>query len=109
MVRQLKNTADYEGFVNENNEGIAVVCFTAAWSGPCRMFANKYKEISNSEEYNDVVFAQIDTEGNEDLVSKHGVELLPAFCFYKNGKKVGNTIRGDEDKVKSVINNLRLK
>jgi hypothetical protein len=29
--------------VKENSDGIAVICFTAGWSGPCRMFASKYK------------------------------------------------------------------
>ncbi|XP_032217814.1 thioredoxin-2 [Nematostella vectensis] len=103
-MQRLKSKEDYEDFLKKTT-GVAVIFFSAAWNGPSRGFTPKLQEIS--EEFDDVAFANVDVDENNAVATKEGVQMLPAFCYYKGGKKVGKSTGGDVAKVRKGIVNVK--
>ncbi len=54
----------------KNNETV-LVDFWAEWCGPCRVFAPTFE--SASEKHDDIVFAKVDTEDQQELAMAFGI------------------------------------
>jgi len=74
------------------SEGPAVVDFYATWCGPCRAVAPKVGELS--EKYQKVRFIQVDVDKLREVASQFQVTAMPTFVFLKDGKEVGQRVRG---------------
>ena len=66
----------------ENND-IVLIDFWAAWCGPCRMFGPIFEEASESHE--DMVFAKVDTEAEQNLASVFGIRSIPTLAVFREG------------------------
>ena len=78
---------DFEKFgktIEEND--IVLVDFWAAWCGPCRMFGPIYEEASNRHE--DVVFAKVDTEAEQQLAVAAQIQSIPTLMSFREGLAV---------------------
>ena len=69
--------ADFEAKIAENSK--VIVKFYAGWCGSCRLFAPKFRRLSNDERFSDVVFLDVDAENNALTRKKVGVDNLPFF------------------------------
>jgi len=61
-----------------------VLDMKAQWCGPCRVFANTFKKVSEMEQYKDIEFKSIDIENDEDadlLVAKYQVKSIPTIIL----------------------------
>ena len=68
---------------------IAVVDFYAGWCGPCRMFAPKFRRLSEDERYaGKVAFFKLDGEKAPEARKTVQIDNLPYFAVYKNGEFV---------------------
>ncbi len=66
----------------EENE-IVLVDFWAGWCAPYRMFAPIYEEASKRHE--DVVFAKVDTEAEQQLAAAAQISSIPTLMAFRQG------------------------
>lgn len=64
-------------------EGIVFVDAWAEWCGPCKQFAPTFEKASN--EHEDVTFAKLDTEANEQLAAALQIQAIPTLMVFRDG------------------------
>ena len=68
-------------------EGVAVVDWSAGWCKNCKRIAPEVEALA--EKMEGVRFYTMDVDESDDVAEELGVVAVPAFVFFKNGKKVG--------------------
>ena len=64
-----------------NNE-IVIIDFWAPWCGPCKSFAPIYDAVS--EKHEDVVFAKINTEDEQELAASFQIRSIPTLMIFRD-------------------------
>lgn len=91
---------------NVSNKENVIVKYYADWCGSCKLFAPKFKRLSNDEKYASVSFLEVNAEENEIARAAAGVDNLPFFAIFKNGKLLEGTATSKEEVVVSLIEKL---
>jgi len=81
MATTTMTVDNFEQMIKEND--IVLVDFWAAWCGPCRMFAPIFEEASTKHE--DIVFAKVDTEAEQELASAANITSIPTLMAFRDG------------------------
>jgi thioredoxin 1 len=103
-VALTKDTFDQT--INDNET--VIVDFWAEWCGPCRMFAPTFEAASKQHE--NIVFAKVDTEDQQELAQAFGIRSIPTLMVFKDqvilyaqpGALPGNMLEDLIGKVKEV-------
>ncbi len=77
--------ADFENEVLQN-KGVVMVDFSAEWCGPCKLTEPVVEEIAEEYEGRASV-CKIDVDKNQRSALENGIMSVPAFLFFKDGKK----------------------
>ena len=80
------DAANFESTITGND--IVLVDFWADWCGPCKRFAPIYEKASN--EHDDITFAKLDTDANQQLSGALGIEGIPTLMAFREGVLVFN-------------------
>lgn len=83
-----------------------IIKYYADWCGSCKLFAPKYKRLSNDERFKGISFLEVNAEENEIARSAAGVDNLPFFAIFSDGKLVEGTATSKEDKVVELLEKL---
>ncbi len=62
---------------------IVLIDFWADWCGPCKSFAPVYEKAS--EKHEDIVFAKVDTEAEQQLAAQAGITAIPTLMAFREG------------------------
>ena len=65
----------------QHNETV-FVDFWAEWCGPCRSFAPTFEAAS--ETHQDIVFAKVDTEDQQELATTFGIRSIPTLMVFRD-------------------------
>jgi thioredoxin 1 len=86
MATMTATAQNFEQTVTENE--IVLVDFWADWCGPCKMFAPVFEAASDKHE--DVVFAKVDTEAEQQLAMEAQIRSIPTLMAFRDGILVFN-------------------
>lgn len=64
----------------EDND-ILIIDFWAPWCGPCKSFAPVYDKVS--AEHEDVVFAKVNTEEQQELAGMFNIRSIPTLMIFR--------------------------
>lgn len=83
---------------------LLIVDYSTTWCGPCKMMAPKFDDMSNR--YTQAVFVKVVGDSTPEagqLLKREGVRSVPAFHFWKNGKRVDSISGADPERLEDVI------
>jgi len=80
-----------------------IVKYFADWCGSCKLFAPKYTRLSNDERFNSVEFLEVNAELCTQARQAAGVDNLPFFAVFKDGKLIEGTATAKEDTVLNLL------
>ncbi|WP_406098104.1 thioredoxin [Kitasatospora purpeofusca] len=67
----------------EGGQDFVLIDFWAAWCGPCRQFAPVFEKAA--ERHQDLVFAKVDTEAQQELAAAFGIQSIPTLAIIREG------------------------
>lgn len=90
-----------EHFTQLIDKGPAVVDFTASWCGPCQMIKPEFERLSQI--YSSIQFLKVDVDELDDVANNAGVEAMPTFKIYKDGKQADELVGASKEKLEEFI------
>jgi thioredoxin 1 len=90
----------------QSNEKV-IVKFYADWCGSCRLFAPKFKRLSNDERFAGIKFVDVNAETNPEARKAAGVTNLPYFALFQNGKLLEAVASSKEEAVVELLEKLK--
>ena len=82
------NSSNFEQTVS--SEIPTLVDFWAEWCGPCRAMHPVFTRLARK--FKKIRFARLNIDENRDIATKLGIQAIPIFIMFKNGKPVDRLV-----------------
>merc|ERR1719285_633424 len=83
--KAVKHIHDSKEYAEAIRSGSVIVDFAAKWCPPCRQMEPIYEQLA--QENKGITFLHVDVDESKDIASAEGIEAMPTFVFYVNGKR----------------------
>jgi thioredoxin 1 len=104
MSVQNMNDAEFLSALQSNDR--IIVKYYADWCGSCKLFAPKFRRMSNEESYQGITFVEINSEHNPQARLLANVDNLPYFATFLNGTLVEGGATAKEERVVAMLAGL---
>jgi thioredoxin 1 len=104
MPVQKATDADFQAILADRER--VIVKYYADWCGSCRLFAPKFKKMSDNLAFENVTFLDVNAETDQAARKAAGVTNLPFFAAFRDGQLVGTVSATKEDAVRDLIARL---
>ena len=104
MAVQVLQDHEFAPTLESNNK--VIVKYFADWCGSCKLFAPKFRRLSDDERFADITFVDVDAEHNPDARNMANVDNLPFFAIFKDGVLVDGMATAKEENVLSLLEKL---
>lgn len=105
MSVQKITDSEFEQVLKDNPK--VIVKFYANWCGSCKLFAPKYRRLSEDENFSGIAFLDVNAEENQSARKMAGVDNLPYFATFKDGALLEGGPTSKEDQVVSMLDKLK--
>jgi len=105
MAVQVANDSNFQDVLNTNAN--VIVKYYADWCGSCKLFAPKFRRLSDNEANADVLFVDVNAEESPEARKLAGVDNLPFFAVFKSGKLLEGQSTSKEENVNALIERLK--
>jgi thiol-disulfide isomerase/thioredoxin len=95
---------DFNAYLRDNTR--VVVKYYADWCGSCRLFAPKFRKLSEESRFSGVQFLDVNAELNPEARRMAGVSNLPFFATFRDGKLVKGDFTAKPETVEAMINEI---
>ena len=102
-VSEIYNKVDFLNILNDAENILIIVDFSAVWCGPCKKIMPEIIKLAEVQSENNVLFLKVDVDNNEETSSYCGISCMPTFQFYKNNIKVHEIQGADINAIKNSI------
>lgn len=89
----------------KDHEKVAVKYY-ADWCGSCKLFAPKFRRLSEDDRFEGISFLDVNAETNEKARKMAGVDNLPFIAVFKNGELVEGMATSKEEKAVELLEKL---
>ena len=103
MVTATSDT-EFSSALNTNDK--VVVKYYADWCGTCKLFAPKFRRLSEDERFSGVTFLEVNAEENPEARKIAGVNNLPFVATFVNGKLAEAYVTGKEEAVVEMLSKI---
>lgn len=90
-----------------DNHDRVIVKYYADWCGSCKLFAPKFRRLSDDERFTGIHFLDINAEENPEARKIAGVDNLPFFATFHKGQLVTGQATSKEEQVVAMLENLK--
>ncbi len=101
MAVQVVTDGEFEQLVSSSP--VVMVKYFADWCGSCKLFAPKYRRLSDDPRFEGIVFLDVNAEHNPIARGLANVDNLPFFATFRNGALVEGTATAKEETVVAML------
>ena len=96
--------SNFQELISGSNT-LVVDCW-ATWCAPCRKSTPVFEEMSDKIATDELVFAKLDTQNNQDAAGAFKIMSLPTFLVFQEGKLVNRWVGADIGRLRKEITAL---
>ncbi len=101
MAVQTADDSNFQQLLQENE--FSVVKYHADWCGNCKLFAPKFKRVSNEDAVAHIGFIEVDAEKNPEARRAAGVDSLPYLAVFNGPQLIDGSASSKEAYLRELI------